>query len=159
MDIGMNLKTFLLTTLVVVSPQLVNAEETEKSSIKTLQSQIIKKEQIQRRVDWELAPVKSRADLETILERKSPLDALSESAKQEFTDSIVFRENGIGGMNYGVLEAELTPTQIYKILSLFGSQSLMYVFKNARVETTTDALLISNDDNPIINMLPEHIDF
>jgi hypothetical protein len=51
----------------------------------------------------------------------SPLDRLPAAAKQRFIDSLVFTENGLASYTYIDLEA-LSPTEIYKILSLFGAE-------------------------------------
>jgi len=97
----------------------------------------------QARINFELAPVKSESDLYKVLDKKSALDLLSEPAKQRFIESLVFTVNGLGGFKYDELEAELTPTQIYRVLSLFGAQQYTSSFGSARVETSADAMLIS----------------
>lgn len=42
-----------------------------------------------------------------------------------------------------MLEDELTPTQIFEVLSLFGLAELVSQFKNARVETPHDEHLLN----------------
>jgi len=97
----------------------------------------------QKRIAWAFAPVKTEEALLAIAQQQSPLDLLSPDAKERFMDSIVFRSSGLGGFDYSDLEAELTPSQIHSVLSLFGSQHTVYHFDQARVETETDVLLLS----------------
>ncbi|WP_052234898.1 hypothetical protein [Alteromonas macleodii] len=106
----------------------------------------------QKRIDNALAPVKTTQDLFEIASQGSPLDALSPDAKQRFIDSVVFTSKGVGSYHYQDLEAELTPTQIYKILSMIGSQHNISLFSNARIESDADILLLlspkpSKDDH------------
>ncbi|MDX1442660.1 MAG: hypothetical protein R3270_02655 [Gammaproteobacteria bacterium] len=63
---------------------------------------------------------------------------LSSESRQKFVDSLVFTEKGLASFRYAELEAELTPTQIYKLLSLFGAQHAAFALDNARVETALD---------------------
>jgi len=96
-----------------------------------------------QKIALSIAPIKSKSDLFALLQIDSPLDMLSLSARERFVESVVFNENGIGGYYYGDLEAELTPSQIYQVLSLIGVQHSVFNFKNARVETEADLLLLS----------------
>jgi hypothetical protein len=47
----------------------------------------------------------------------------------------------LGGFNFGALVEELTPTQIHRILSLFGAQHTVSKFSGMRIETKLDAML------------------
>ena len=91
---------------------------------------------------WELAPAKTFEALETIAQRRSPLDALSLDAKKRFVESVVFTENGVGGFDYRDLELELTATEIYKILSLIGQQHVTPSLKKARVKSESDEIIM-----------------
>jgi hypothetical protein len=75
-------------------------------------------------VDTRMAQVKSRAELDAYLREDSnqdhPLFALSEDRLRQFLGSLVFTERGLASFNASALEAELTATQIYRVLSLFG---------------------------------------
>jgi hypothetical protein len=70
-----------------------------------------------------VSQIVSAKDLDTYLRTtpNSPLDRLPAAAKQRFIASLVFTENGLGSYKYSDLEA-LSPTEIYKILSLFGAE-------------------------------------
>lgn len=90
------------------------------------------------------APIRSRVELERHLATgDSPIYALSDGARELFLESLVFGENGLASFRKAELEAELTPTQIYEILSLFGFQGAITGFGNARIETQEDLKLLS----------------
>lgn len=91
------------------------------------------------------APVRSLKDLKAHLllqGNSSPLALLPEQKKQEFIDQLTFNENGLTGYRYSILEKELTPSQIYTILSLFGVQRHISVFRGAKISTKADAQLL-----------------
>lgn len=90
-----------------------------------------------------LAPIKSKADLDRYLSTAadSPLDWLSSNAKWEFIGGLVFSDRGLASFRYDVLAKELTPTQIYQVLSLFGVQRTTPMIKGAKVVTETDRLI------------------
>ena len=54
---------------------------------------------------------------------QSPLNWLTPAARRRFVDSLVFGENGLGGMDLGELRYELTREQAYALLRLFGTES------------------------------------
>lgn len=98
----------------------------------------------QKAIAWELAEIKSvHTAEEEASKSNSPLKKLSPYAQRVFIDSLVFTENGLGGFNYTILEEELTPTEIYKVLQLIGAQHTITMFTNARIETKADLLLMS----------------
>lgn len=73
-----------------------------------------------------VAPIHSRDDLVDHLAMAahdgSPLDQLSAEGKATFLSSLKFGDQGLGSFNSAVLERELTPTQAYAVLALFGFQ-------------------------------------
>ncbi|MBI1365379.1 MAG: hypothetical protein GC153_05420 [Alphaproteobacteria bacterium] len=95
-------------------------------------------------IEQALAPIKSKADLDRYLSTAtvSPLDWLSSNAKWEFIGSLVFHERGLASYRYDVLAKELTPTQIYQLLSLFGAQHTTSMIKGAKIVTDTDKLIM-----------------
>ena len=95
---------------------------------------------------WHLAPIKSQEDLIALSNQPSPLDALSNYHKEMFVKSVQFGKGGVAGYYYGGLEDELTPTQIYSILALIGKQNNVSMFKDARVETKADAMLLVGEE-------------
>lgn len=94
------------------------------------------------------APIKSRADLTAHMSStesgKSPIELLSKAAKEQFLASLTFNKLGLTSFNFGVLERELTPTQIFQVLSLFGVQDLTGSFKQARVVTKADQQILDD---------------
>lgn len=98
-----------------------------------------------------LAPIKSRkalnAHLRNTANSMSPLQQLSPGARKRFLNSVTFNEKGITGFSYDDLEAELTPSQIYRVLSLFGAQHLTKQIRGARVESEVDRAIM---ETPII---------
>jgi hypothetical protein len=72
--------------------------------------------------------IKSSAQLERHLNERpgaqTPLAKLSAGAKSRFIQSLTFNHRGLTGFYYSDLRAELTSTDIYRILALFGQQHL-----------------------------------
>lgn len=102
----------------------------------------------QKIIHWNLAKIKNMDEVEIELNNeRSSLYFLSDYGRDEFLNSIVFRKNGLGGFNMAPLEDELTPEQIYQILSLFGAQHIIHHFKRARIESSLDVLLLTNPKN------------
>lgn len=110
---------------------------------------------LQERRDALLAPIKSHAELRSYLartrDRDNPLNLLSGKGRSEFLASLVFTENGLGGFNKKALESELTATQIYKILSLFGVQRTASMLKGAKVLDATDEAIMN-----VPSLMPDH---
>jgi hypothetical protein len=100
-----------------------------------------------RDIALELASVKSHVSLlayqQITPDVVSPLSKLSPAGKAEFLASLTFNENGVTGFNYRVLENELTPTQIYSVLALFGAQHLTARLRGARIDSVADHQLLS----------------
>jgi hypothetical protein len=90
-----------------------------------------------------LAPIRSRAELDAHLNTdESPLMALSDPSLEMFLDSLIFGEHNLASFRRNELEAELTVSQIYEILSLFGFQQATPGFVNARIESERDLELL-----------------
>ncbi|MBD1583330.1 hypothetical protein [Pseudoalteromonas sp. S16_S37] len=109
----------------------------------SLQQQAIDSENLRRKLAWQHAPIKTTEALIRLANRNSVLDLLSPTGKEKFINSVTFTKAGLGGFNYEPLEYELTPTQIYKVLSLFGAQHVVGQLNGARVETKEDAMLLN----------------
>ncbi|HKI85293.1 MAG TPA: hypothetical protein VKA53_00975 [Thermoanaerobaculia bacterium] len=143
---------FLLGTLLVGSTAFAQAgPSTDRSAADgSFQAQnhlaaAVQQRLMQRQLDFMMAPIKSRDALMRYMQNhpNSPLSALSAGARQRFVDSLVFTPRGLGGYYYADLEAELSASQIYRILSLFGAQASTPLLQNARVDNATDALILS----------------
>lgn len=97
-----------------------------------------------RAIDFEMAPIKSDADLATYLRtagEESPLMALSPGARERFLATLTFNENGLVGYKYEELARELTASQAYRILALFGAQRTAHLL-GARVESPADTAVV-----------------
>ncbi|MDH5823578.1 hypothetical protein QFW77_11330 [Luteimonas sp. RD2P54] len=104
------------------------------------------RELLERELAYELAPVKSEADLRSLLvegAEGTPLAALSPGAQQRFLQSLVFSEAGLASFYYEDLRAELSPTQIYRLLSLFGAQRSTPSIPGLRVKSKADELIVT----------------
>lgn len=88
------------------------------------------------------AEVRSRRDLAAhqrkSAESGSPLDALSPRGKRDFLASLRFNENGLTSYRYDILDNELTVTQAYMVLALFGAEEDIKFLHQARVESPLD---------------------
>lgn len=100
---------------------------------------------VERDLQFLAAPIKSKHDLDqhvALLKSKSfhsPLRYLSNSSLERFVASISFNEKGITGYLYDDLEKELTLSQAYEILALFGQQYNLWHLANAKVSTELDS--------------------
>lgn len=96
-------------------------------------------------VDAVTAPIHNASDLRRFMATHhgadNPLSALSPAARARLVKSLDFRNGGLASIYFPDLEAELTLTQAYKILSLFGAQSTISILKHARVESESDVIL------------------
>jgi hypothetical protein len=100
-----------------------------------------------REMAFAVAPIKSASDLKNFLimtpKKQSPLKYLSPQAHRRFVESLTFNENGLTGFNFMVLKENLSPSQIDKILSLFGAQHLTPVI-SAKVENNSGPAAIQS---------------
>jgi hypothetical protein len=82
----------------------------------------------------------------------SPLQALPNAARDHFLSSLSFNEKGVTGFNYSDLHSDLTVTQVYQILRLFGAQADTALV-GGQSRTAQDRALLSetgipNTDHP-----------
>lgn len=97
-------------------------------------------------IAYSTAEIRSREDLANHLRRagdKSPLAALPRAARIRFIDSLAFNGNGLTQYRYDVLLDNLTASQAYRILRLFGAEGTGAFLRRARIETETDAAIAS----------------
>lgn len=127
----------------------------EAITIKALATEIERFNAYQENLAFALAPIKSSIDLKLYLqatpEQASPLSKLSPDSRQRFLSSLTFNEKGITGYYYGDLVNELTASEIYQILSLFGEQNSTHLLKTVHVVTETDKLIM---EQPVIMLRP-----
>lgn len=96
-----------------------------------------------RRIAREFAAVKSLQDFHFAQSNRTPgietLDRLPALAKNQFINDLMFTDRGLASFNYQVLEDELTYSEAYRLLSLFGVQHTVGLMKGLKVRTEVDA--------------------
>ncbi|GLQ89131.1 hypothetical protein [Dyella flagellata] len=124
------------------------AQSEVKPSLSEVESRAVNQVTHADEIAARLAPIKSIKDLTAYMARTSAADSLlnllSPAAKNRFLSSLQFNEKGITSFSYADLEAELTPSQIYELLSLFGIQRTVPLMKGARVVDDTDRMIMAN---------------
>lgn len=96
----------------------------------------------------QMAPIRSQSDFAIYMKRNSvasqnPYYLLSKAAQQRFAENLVFGSKGLASFDYADIEAELTLSQAYRLLSLFGAQTSLAVLPSFKIETETDQLVDS----------------
>lgn len=120
-------------------PQVASSESSN------LLGEYVRDEAARRELSYVLAPVKSAADLAayvaTTPKNVSPLERLSPAAKNRFLKGLVFNERGLAGFDYSDLQAELSATEIYQVLRLFGAEHTASLIRDARTESHSDRII------------------
>lgn len=96
-------------------------------------------------LNYSVARIMSAADLKEYLSHEpkaSPLRSLSKNGRNAFIESLSFNSSGLTGYNYAPLDAELTVSEAYRVLALFGDQHNTLHLKSARVESDLDAAVL-----------------
>lgn len=105
------------------------------------------------RIDYATAQIRSAYDLGKFmaspLAADSPLMAMSVAGRERFLNSLRFNENGITSFEYADLQAELAPTQIYRVLKLFGAQRDTSFIIDAKMKSDDDVIIMSLPRSPI----------
>lgn len=100
---------------------------------------------LQREISGKLAKIKSEADLQTYLastrSMQTPFDLLSPGAKRRFLESLVFTPNGLGSFTYADIRNELTLSEAYQLLALFGREATAASIRGVRVESESDHMI------------------
>lgn len=106
-------------------------------------SSYVEQQQLLRRS----APVHSAAQLADFLAKTritgSPINALSPTAKARFLNSLRFNETGVTSFYYADIESELSSSQAYELLSIFGLQSTLSIMSKLRASTPEDKQIMS----------------
>ena len=102
----------------------------------------------------EMAQLASRESLTKFMKMtpadRNPLMLLSKDARERFLESLTFNHHGLTGYRYIDLENELTPTQIARLLALFGSQGNTSLFRKAQVKTAKDRRILNDEPGPML---------
>ncbi|WNH52103.1 hypothetical protein [Stenotrophomonas oahuensis] len=100
---------------------------------------------LQREISTHLAQIKNKEDLQVYLTSmrgiQTPLDTLSPGAKRRFIESLVFTDRGLASFTYVDIRNELTLSEAYKLLALFGREATAASIRGMRVENEADRLI------------------
>ena len=114
----------------------------------------------ERELAFQLAPIKTAGHLQQYLARSlnrdSPLRFLSPGARQRFIQSLVFTDKGLASFDYRDLRVELSATQAYQLLSLFGAQRSTRAIPGLQATTATDATIMWNGGDGVIGDYPDY---
>ena len=105
------------------------------------------RELAERELALHVAKAKSNEDLKNYLATTradaSEFKVLSSGAQKRFLQSLRFSEKGLSSFDYRDLQAELSPTQIYQLLSLFGVQRSTASIPGLRVTSPADEMIVA----------------
>lgn len=99
----------------------------------------------QMTLDSSVAQLRSSAEVYRHLASRdttSPLRLLSKPALARFVDSLVFSERGLASFRTDDLAAELTVSQAYQVLALFGQQTSILSVADAKIRTNADIIIL-----------------
>ncbi|HGM6069723.1 TPA: hypothetical protein ACKP39_003444 [Stenotrophomonas maltophilia] len=112
----------------------------------------------ERDVSLRFAPINSLAQLDAHLafrSPESPLMLLSDNARKTFVDSLVFTHVGLAGFSYEPIVRELSTSEAYRLLSLFGAQRTIAVLPPLRRDSTLDDVVSKSVSlNPVVEDHP-----
>ncbi len=104
--------------------------------------------------DQRVNMIRSHAQLENLIEKKQTIfNRLSASVLSEFKAELVFRNGGVAGIKYGMLEEVLTEEEVYQVLAMFGIDATQGTW-GLRYSVPTKGALSSD-----INVVSEPIDY
>lgn len=109
---------------------------------------------LEAQIAFENAPIKTREDLIKYLQDTrpaNPLMLLSEEARGRLLDTLIVNEDGeISSLWIADIRTELSPSQSYKVLSLFGNQDVAPRVNNGQINSSMDAMIASLKNRPPI---------
>jgi len=110
------------------------------------------REFLERYIEFRTAAVRSDEALEKYLastdQSASVFRVLSPSARKRFLQSLRFGEKGLASFDYRDLRRELTPSQIYTLLSVFGAQRSTASIPGLEVITAADEVIVALGRGP-----------
>lgn len=141
---------FLAAALVFVTSLNARAAEQEARPAAAVSPQFCMIQSVRSDMGLLSAPIRSRKDLSRHMrdarENGSPLRALGKDGTRKFIASLRFNENGLTSYRYDILEQELSVTDAYLVLSLFGAQDDIRMLDKARVDSQLDNDLLAVGD-------------
>lgn len=92
-------------------------------------------------IEQRFAPIHSEVQLQDYLRElpaTSPLSDLSDEGRSRFVSSLRFNEAGLVSYSYADVQEELTATQAYRLLALFGAQRTLGSLPDISIRTAAD---------------------
>jgi len=124
-----------------------------KDQDSSLKAQVREEKQIRRMIAREIAPVKSLQDFYRQQAHQSRgIDAfgkLTPKSRAEFIAGLVFGERGLASFNFKVIEDELSFSEAYDLLGLFGVQYTIKHMKGLKVRSNADLLVKEGTIRPM----------
>ena len=121
------------------------------ATVASVDADYLRSLELQRRdKDLALAKIKSSADLTAYMgamPKSSPLLRLSAAERGRFLQSLTFNEKGVTSFDYSDLQATLSASEIYEVLSLFGAQRVTPLIKGARINSEADRAIMASPSN------------
>lgn len=106
----------------------------------------LRAEQLTEDVRLAMAPIRSRSELDAYLHAHpigaTPFAPLSPASRARFIDALIFDDHGgLISSPFRDVDAELTYTQAYRLLALFGREDDLRSLSHLRIESARDRLL------------------
>ena len=103
---------------------------------------------MQHELSSALAPVRNAGQFQAYLRDHrgptSPFHALSPAARERFSRSLVFNENGLASYAYADLRNELSASQIYAAMRVFGAESSVSSIRGLKGKQHADKLVLES---------------
>ena len=144
---------FLLLSVTLISAAAqaappAQAAKQDGASYQEIAALLAQDSQDRNQIDNAAAPIRSSADLNAYLQTtpvaRTPLGPLSPDARRRFIRSLTFNDNGLTGFDYRPLSRELSASEIYRVLSLFGMQHDTALIPNVQVLTPLDSAIMGH---------------
>jgi hypothetical protein len=133
-----------------------------KSDGENIASKIVEAHRAQQRIERTTAPVHNKAQLAEFLASSkatnSPLKYLSPEARDRFVGSLKINDQvGLRSFYYVDIEKELSASQAYELLSIFGGQGALETLSGLRGESPADkaVLLAYGSKSPALRVYDE----
>lgn len=140
-----NVLILVLTFVLTIFVSNANAQ-VEFGKTQQIEKLLWEEARLREQVESNLAPIKSMEELKSHLASveniRSPLKYLSPHARLRFVKSLSFGRGGLSSFDYTDLVAELTASQAYEVLRLFGMQHTIRNIPGLRVETSVDRAIM-----------------
>jgi len=150
----MLLKPLLLLLSIAVASDAVQAADSaqatrqDSATYEEVAALLARDANLRNEIDNATATIRSETDLKNYLQAtpiaRTPLGKLSQSAQRQFLASVTFNENGLTGFDYRALSNELSASEVYQVLRLFGMQRVTALIPDLRIETPMDETIMQH---------------